>query len=317
MLSRLACHSGDPAAAEQWLAPCDPASDDIEVDSPYRFSRAVLATAHQDWNGVVAVLGRTVNDVPILGAMDSTCLVFRANAIEKLGDVQAATAMLSQHTTNRPDHATRLDKTFEYWAPFGLCAASRAPAQAVRQEQKARTAGASGGGSVGTVFAVLGSIMGVVGVGLLITALVVSRGSSSGAPVAAHHAKGMHAPPQPAPSVNTTAVVMPFAMPGGILTLMGIIFSAVGFPLQRAAAKARRIALTGERAQAQVQGSQPTGLAINNVPQYALTLLVQRAGGAPPYVATVKVLGARAVAGMTVPVMIDPQDPSSVILDQG
>jgi hypothetical protein len=106
-------------------------------------------------------------------------------------------------------------------------------------------------------------------------------------------------------------------MPGGILLLMGVIFSGVGIPIHRAAARARRLALTGEKAQAQVMGVNATGLEINNVPQFAITLLVQRAGGAPPYQATVKVLGMVVRPESTVAVLLDPKDPSQVILDAG
>jgi len=67
MLSRLACHSGDAAAGEQWLAPCDAYSDDIEMDSPYRFARAVIATARGDWNGVFSEIeAALVAEMPAL-----------------------------------------------------------------------------------------------------------------------------------------------------------------------------------------------------------------------------------------------------------
>ena len=54
------------------------------------------------------------------------------------------------------------------------------------------------------------------------------------------------------------------------------------------------------------------------MPQIAFRLLVQRPGGAPPYQATAKALGAiHLVPGMTVPVLVDPQDPSAVLLELG
>ena len=308
MLSRLASRSGDPQAAEHWLGPCDPASDDIEMDTPYRYSRAVIATARQDWQGVVQVLGRSTNDVPMLQAVETTCVAFRANALEKLGDVQGATAVLSQHMSGRADRTALLEKTFLYWEPFALCSASRGTALAVRTEQKAATASRRSGGSVGTIFAVLGVVMGLVGAGLLIASLVGSmatpRHSSS---------KGSHAAPAPTPSAASLAL----NIPGGTLLLMGLIFSAVGIPLHRSAARAKRLALTGEKATAQVMGIQPTGVAINNVPQYAITLLVQRAGGAPPYQARVKMLGMSVRAESTVNVLLDPKDPAQLIIDQG
>jgi hypothetical protein len=107
-------------------------------------------------------------------------------------------------------------------------------------------------------------------------------------------------------------------MAGGILLLMGLIFGGVGIPIYRSGAKAKRLALTGERAQAKVLSVGTTGLKINDVPQFKFTLLVQRPGGSPPYQTTAKALGAYQVqAGMTLSVLVDPQDPSSVILDMG
>ncbi len=303
MLARLACRSGEAEAAGQWLAPCDPASDDIEMDSPYRFARAVIATAQGDFHGVVQALGRTQTEVPLLQAVEPTCVAFRANAVERLGDVQGASALLSQYMSNRPDHTTMLEKTFEHWALFQLCAQSRGSALTVRKEQKAATASARSGGGVGAIFAFVGVTMALIGIGLLIASVVAS------AP-AARKGKGAHLTPA---ATSSSA----YAMPGGILLLMGVIFSGVGIPIYRSAARARRLALTGEKAQAQVLGMQPTGLAINNVPQYAITLLVQRAGGAPPYQATVKVLGTTVRPESTVPVLLDPKDPSQVILDLG
>jgi hypothetical protein len=92
----------------------------------------------------------------------------------------------------------------------------------------------------------------------------------------------------------------------------------VGIPIYRAGARAKRLALTGERAKAQVLSAGPTGLSINNVPQFAFTLLVQRPGAGAPYQAKAKMLGASHIhQGATVSVLVDPQDPSSVILEPG
>jgi hypothetical protein len=315
VLSRLACRSGDVAAAEAWLAPCDPASDDIEMDTPYRFSRAVLATAKSDWPGVLAALGRGPIDVPILGALDTVCVAFRANAVERTGDVQGAAALLTAYMSGGAADAQRLEKAFEYWAPFNLCTQSRAPAQVVVRQEKASTAVARSGGGVGLIFAVVGGLMAVVGAGLLIAGLVMGGSSPAPAPAGKH---GKNVQQNVQQQVVHSAESSGMTMGGGILLLMGLIFGGVGIPIYRAGAKAKRLALTGERAQAKVQSASTTGLKINNVPQFSFTLLVQRPGGSPPYQATVKALGAYQIQpGMTVSVLVDPQDPSSVILDMG
>jgi hypothetical protein len=316
MLARLACRSGEAAAAEHWLAPCDPASDDIEMDSPYRFSRAVIATAKSDWQGVLGQLGRGPNDVPILGAMEPVCAAFRANAVERLGDVPGAAALLTGYMSQSPEHAKRLEQVLEYWAPMGLCAQCRAPAQMVRRQEQANVAAATTGGGIGPIFAVLGVLMALAGAGMLVAGLVIGSSSAAPAPAPGRHGKNVQQNVQQ--QVVHTAESSGLTMGGGILLLMGVIFGGVGVPIWMAAKKARRLALTGERAKAQVQSAGTTGLSINNVPQYAFTLLVQRPGASPPYQATVKALGASHIQpGMTVSVLVDPQDPKSVILELG
>jgi hypothetical protein len=305
MLSRLACRAGDQAAAEQWLAPCDAASDDLEMDSPYRFSRALISTTRGDWPGVVAVLGRGANEVPILQATEPVCVALRANGVERMGDVAGAAALLTEYMARSSVHVTRLTQALDYWAPFGLCTQSRAPAQMVRQETEAKVAVASTGGGVGLVFAIVGIAMTVIGIGLLGAGLIV------GTPVPSAPGRHGHT------SMTSSGPNMGLMMPGGILLLMGLIFSGVGLPIYFSGARARRLALTGERATAQILDVRSTGLQINNVPQYAVTLLVQRAG-APAYQATTKVLGGvGARAGATVGVRVDPAKPSDVLIERG
>jgi hypothetical protein len=317
MLARLACHSGEAASAEKWLAPCDPASDDLEMDTGYRFSLAVVATARGDFARVLEVLGRSSTEIPILEALNSTCVAFRANALERTGDVAGAAAALHEHMTNRPDHTALIEKTLAYWGIFQLCPASRGSAQAEVRQEKATAAAARTGGGVGGVFAVLGVLMAVVGAGLLIAGLLTGGHPGVHASPPPPHAKGAHVAPPPPPQPSASAGAhQAMTMAGGILLFMGLIFGGVGIPLQRSAAKARRIALTGTKARAQVKSATPTGMAINDVPQYAIVLSIQPADGAPPYDATVKVLGQQVIPGMAVGVLIDPTDPKSVILDR-
>jgi len=315
MLSRLACRSGDVAAAEHWLAPCDPASDDLEMDTPFRFSRALISTAQKNWQSVLQILGRGPQDVPILDASETVIVALRANAVEQLGDVQGAALLLTAYMSQSSVHAERIGKALDYWAPFGLCTQSRPAAQTGRRQEQAHRAVATSGGGVGLVFAVVGGLMAVAGVGLLISGLVMGMGGSSPPPAPRETRHGHAAPPPPPPPVSSGAS-SGMTTAGGILLVMGLIFGGVGIPIYRSGARARRLAMTGERARAQVLSASPTGLSINNVPQYAFTLLVQRPGAAPPYQATVKMLGAAHIRhGASVSVLVDPQDPTSVIFE--
>jgi hypothetical protein len=206
--------------------------------------------------------------------------------------------------------AARMGKALDHWATFGLCPQSRGAAQTERKQIQGQRAAARSGGATGIVFAIVGGLMAIGGAGLLIAGLVAGS-SSAPLPSVGRHGR---APPPPVAVASAASSAM--TMSGGILLAMGIIFGGVGIPIYRSGARAKRLAMNGERAQAQVLTARTTGLSINNVPQYAFTLLVQRAGAAPPYQATVKALGAGHIApGTTVSVLVDPQDPTSVIFE--
>ncbi|HVJ93396.1 MAG TPA: hypothetical protein VM580_26525, partial [Labilithrix sp.] len=89
-LTRAAVIAGDLEAAEAWLKPCDAQSDDLSMDSEWRFSRAFIDTAKGNFENVLRVLGRGPNDVPIEDASEDVCAVLRANACERLGQVDLA-----------------------------------------------------------------------------------------------------------------------------------------------------------------------------------------------------------------------------------
>jgi hypothetical protein len=95
-LARAAAKMGDMAGAEEWLRPCDARSDDLESDSEYRFSRAMIDTFRGNYQQVLQVLGPSNAEVPIQDAMDDVCAMFRANAWEKLGQVPAAVGILRE-----------------------------------------------------------------------------------------------------------------------------------------------------------------------------------------------------------------------------
>ncbi len=95
MLSRHAAREGDLDSAEQWLAGCDPRSDEISSDSDYRVSRAFIDTLRGRPDAVLEVLGRSDADVPIDDRLDLQAALLRAHAIEVKGDVEGAVRTLT------------------------------------------------------------------------------------------------------------------------------------------------------------------------------------------------------------------------------
>ena len=94
-LARLAARTGDLTAAEQWLRLVDPASESLQVDSEYRCTRAHVATARGDFHEVLRQLGSNALEIPIADTLDLLAGVLRANAFEKLGRLDLATAVLA------------------------------------------------------------------------------------------------------------------------------------------------------------------------------------------------------------------------------
>jgi len=124
-LSRCACRSGDRRSAEEWLAPCDPRSDDLETDTAYRYSRACIDTAATNYQGVLATLGSSSSDVPIMANFVHVCALLRANAWEKLGDVSRATDLLAQLMAGGDSHLwAAVEKLLQLFSNWGVCTTS-------------------------------------------------------------------------------------------------------------------------------------------------------------------------------------------------
>jgi hypothetical protein len=81
---------------------------------------------------------------------------------------------------------------------------------------------------------------------------------------------------------------------------------------------ATQLATTGERADAQVLAARDTGTQLNFQPMFEIDLLVTRTGQ-PPYPVSVRQVvplasTGRVVPGATLPAMVDPTDPTTVLL---
>lgn len=93
-LARAALKAGDMRSAQTWFGACDPSPADLQADTAYRTTFATLATAYADFRNVLAALGPNPGSVPIALVYQLQIDVLRANAIEKLGDLNAAVTQL-------------------------------------------------------------------------------------------------------------------------------------------------------------------------------------------------------------------------------
>jgi hypothetical protein len=302
MLSRNAVREGDLMAAERWLAPCDPRSDDLASDSSFRVSRALLDTARGDLRAVIGILGPTEQHVPIDDTMDSSAAVLRANALEKSGDLNGAVQVLQTRMAKAgPSGRAALEAFIRLTPTLRLCEQSFARATAAHTE---RAAGNAGRGSMifGGIFLVAGIFMVVIGVGLA----VVMGGSSF---VAASVPGGVGSAAVPGLIGGMIGVL---GGPG----LAGVIFMVIGFFAFRSGRNAAELRRIGVLVYGNVTAVETTGVRINKIPVYAITVRVEREGMAP-YAASFRVTGMPAgmAVGARVPLRVHPHKPAMVQLE--
>lgn len=296
-LCRAAVRAGDLVAAESWLQPCDSQSDDIQMDSAWRFSRAFIDTAKGNFQRVIEVLGQTANDYPIEDASDDVCAVFRANAWEKLGRPDVAVGLLRERLALGGGQGREtVRQVVELYRDWHLCVMSYPQASAGYAQSAAGVAARRAAGGIGGPFAAIGGLMAVGGgimVGIVMLGVIGILDLDHGAYM----------------GLGTT---------GGIFLLMGLIFLPIGIAMKRSAARAAWLRVHGLSGRGVIQDMQHTGLTINNTPQMMFTLMVTLPGR-PPYQAHAKMLMNEGMAGRlvggTVSVRVHPQNPAEIALE--
>ena len=89
-----AVRAGDADHGRKWLEHMDPYSRNLDADSSYRISAAFVATAKGNFAEVLELPGRSNDSVPIHESSRSMAGALRANALEQLGSVNEAAAVL-------------------------------------------------------------------------------------------------------------------------------------------------------------------------------------------------------------------------------
>ncbi len=292
-IARAAVRAGDIAAAEAWLKPCDPASDDLQMDSAYRFTRAFIDTATGNFQRVLQVLGQGPHDVPIEDASDDVCAVFRANAWEKMGRPDVAVNLLRERfAAGGGTGRQTITRVIEVYAQWHLCAQSYPQASAGYAHVAAQKAATRASGGIHKAFVPVGILMLVIGLGLL--AMV---------PIGLVMDMDLH------------ESIGGFGFGGGMLVFMGLVFGGIGFAMKKSAEKAAWLRVHGIQGNARIQDVSGTGTTINNVPMLQFTLLVTIPGH-PPYQATAKQLGMGGLSpGGNIAVRVNPRNLQELIME--
>lgn len=107
-MARMAIVGDDRVSAEQWLARCDPRSEDLEMDTTYRVSVAALELARGDPAAVLFQLGDRGGEVPLLSAYSSLAALLRADALERLRGPEAGAEELFRAAEDHPRGWSRM-----------------------------------------------------------------------------------------------------------------------------------------------------------------------------------------------------------------
>jgi hypothetical protein len=279
-LSRGATKLGDLESAEAWLAGCDPRSEDLQCDTPYRVSYALLETARGRFHEVLVLLGGTEEEVPIEDLMDGIATVLRANAWERMGRVDAAESVLTKFMA-RGGQARVIEAIIAAMPPsWTLCPQSIQVARGNVRAASAERAGAAGGG------AMFGWIFALAGGGIPLVVFVVLLATE------------------------------PFEFPILFMLLFPLIFGTVGGRMILAANRAKRIAKEGIHAQGTIVATTLTGTRINDVPVIRIDVAMDVPGHGPRKGSAKRLMYPTAdLVGRVVPIIWHPKYPDEVVVD--
>jgi hypothetical protein len=309
LLSGASAKEGDLGSAEEWIRPCNPTSDDIEADSAYRVARALLDTHHERFDAVLGLLGTQDDVYPIADNWDPTVALLRANALERLGDVNgAATALRArmdgESSAGRIAMAQIRDINL---VELGLCPQSYPIARQSYDEAAAAKAARASGGTIGTIFF-------YVGLGICVFGVLLALGLSL------PFILGGFATGQGAGEAVGVGVGLFSGFLGLVTTVpLGAIFAVVGYVFRKKAQKASWLRLNGFSARAKVRSCTPTNMRVNDVPVMRIEVEVMHPQHAPYVTSFQQTLSgdlSRLLAtGNLIPIRVHPTDPQQVVIE--
>ncbi|MFO0551411.1 MAG: hypothetical protein U0271_23675 [Polyangiaceae bacterium] len=291
LMARGAAREGDLESAERWLAPCDPRSTEVRVDSSYRLSRATIDVQSGDPSAALAVLGDRPGVIPIGSRSLTTAALVRAHALELLGRDDEAVRQLRDEMVRRdPGGHAHLGNVLPVWAPLVPCPRTFpiAAIEHIRPQLADSPVAAMFGGG----FAALGLFLMVTGGVAVVFAAATSN--------------------------------WPFLATGFLPAGLGVVFFLNGRRRRDIEARTRAVRASGEPARARIQSVEHLGPSSGSYAHVRLTAELHRDGVAPYTVAFEAMryqrngrAGPWVVPYAWLPVRVDPADPSFVVPDIG
>lgn len=281
MLARTYATLGRMDLAQPLLARLDPASEDLLVDTNYRFSAAYVAALRSDAPTVLRLLGHVRGEVPIQDAWERISGLYRAHAHEQQGRIDTAVAQLQQlaPTPSQMDALASMAR-LNPRVPLAVQSLPRARNEIRRLHDNVITT--RSGMNLGRL--------------MLVTLLVV--------------------PVVFAAAFVADAVLPPERLPYVLVpTIFGSVVFSIAAPLiflLRSRAREKRIHTRGVAASARVLVVQQTGTQVNDQPLLELRMLVETPGRPAYAVAHREVVPhirlAQLQPGTVLAVKVDPGD---------
>lgn len=290
VLGSLARHSAllrDPAAAQQAQQQLMAQSDDLLIDTNYRFTAAYLATLAGNDQAVLQVLGYNTTDIPIADAWDKICAVLRANAHERQGRGEMAQQQLTAFGATGKGVA-ELAEMVQVNRELNLIPRTLPAMQQLAQQMNANVVKTNSGISIGSFF-----ILPIAGVVLFGVGVPFIQGAG-----------------------ETTQMMFTIGATVGFIALS---FFFVGRMIFKPKMLRKKLAQSGADGTGKILAIERTGTRVNNQPMFRFRMLITVPTFKQPYMAIHhEIMAPGAVQGIPpgteVPIKVDPKDPRQMII---
>jgi hypothetical protein len=281
LMARNLAAMGNVDAAAQMLGQLDAGSEDLQIDTSYRFTTAFVSLLRHDAQTVLSVLGYNIDDVPMSDAYDLVCGVFRAHAHEVLGNHDLARKQLQQLAPT-PRQIAAIEEIALATPQISLVQQSLPAVKQLVSQIHEQAITTNSGIKIGRLIAVpmIGSLVAIGASGL---------------------AGEVLSPP------------LSNIVPGVLIAVLTIGIIAITFASVLKGPRLRkRLLQTGVEGHAQLMSVEQTGTRVNDQPMLRLRMLVHLPGQAPYAVVHQEIVAqirlAQVQPGMALTVRVDPGD---------
>ena len=277
----------DEATAQQAQQQLQTQSDDLLIDTNYRFTAAYLGTMRGDDQTVLQVLGYNVTDIPIADAWDKICVLLRANAHERQGRGELAQQQLMPFGATGKAIA-ELAQMAKLNHELNLLPHTLPQMQNLASQMAANVVKTNSGISVGSFF-----LLPVIGVVLFGVGMPLLHGAG-----------------------DTAQMIFTIVATVGFI---GLSFLFVGRLLLRPRMLRKKLATSGVDGSGKILAIERTGTRVNHQPMFRFRMLITAPAFKQPYMAVHhEVMAPGAVQGIPpgteVPIKVDPKDPRQMII---